>query len=175
MIAVGGIALYKKTAEYHGRGAAGEKDFMAVFGIPSPLDDDVSVVLEEGNDLLGSRDALSFEDAPVGLVDHFAEDADGTDKPPGKLPAGEGILHCMALVVGELADGGFGVTLDEPRVVEKIPVGLSVREEKPLMSPILTTYYKTLSDRVLTDKNTSITSHYHEGSWKVTYYPRLMI
>ena len=66
---------------------------MPVFGIPSPLDDDVRVVLEEGDDLLRGRDLLTLEDAPLGLIDDLPEDAYGPDQPAGKLTAGEGVLE----------------------------------------------------------------------------------
>ena len=124
LIAVGGVAPHDETAEDHGRGAAGEEDLVPVFGIPSLLDDDVRVVLEEGDDLLRGGDLLSLEDAPVGLVDHLAEDADGPVEPPGKLTAGKGVCEGMALVDGKLGDGGFGVAFHQSGIVEKIPVGL---------------------------------------------------
>ena len=124
LIGVGGVAPHDEAAEDHGRGAAGEEDLVPVFGIPSLLDDDVRVVLEEGDDLLGGRDLLSLEHAPLGLVDDLAEDAYGPDEPAGELPAGEGVFEGMALVVGELGDGGFGIALHQLRIVQEIPVGL---------------------------------------------------
>ena len=97
MIGVGGVTPHDEAPEDHGRGASGEEDLVTVFGIPSFLHDDVGVVLEEGDDLLGCGDGLSLEDAPFSLVDHLAEDAYGPREPPGKLTAGEGILEGMAL------------------------------------------------------------------------------
>ena len=77
LIAVSGIAPHDETAEDHGRGAAGKEDLVPVLGISSSLDDDVGVVLEEGNDLFRCGDLLSLEHTPLGLIDHFAENADG--------------------------------------------------------------------------------------------------
>src|SRR5208337_3184580 len=98
VIGVSRVAPHDEAPEDHGRGAAGEEDLVPVFGIPSFLDDDVRVVLEEGDDLLRGRDVLTLEDAPLGLVDHLAEDAYGPDEPPGKLPAGEDVFEGMTLV-----------------------------------------------------------------------------
>ena len=97
VIAVSGVAPHDETAEDHGRHSTREEDLVTVFGIPSFLHDEVRVVLEEGDDLLGCGDALSLEDAPLCLVDHLAEDAHGPREPPGKLPAGEGVFEGMAL------------------------------------------------------------------------------
>ena len=105
VIGVSGVAPHDEAPEDHGRHSTREEDLVTVFGIPSFLHDDVRVVFEEGDNLLGGRDGLSLEDAPVSLVDHLAEDAYGPDEPPGKLPAGEGVFEGMTLVVGELGDG----------------------------------------------------------------------
>ncbi len=123
LIAVGGVAPHDETAEDHGRGAAGEEDLVPVFGIPSSLDDDVGVVLEEGDDLFRGGDLLSLEDAPLGLVDDLAEDADGPHRASGQAHGRQRCRRGMTFIAGELGDCGFGIALHQSGIVEKVPVG----------------------------------------------------
>ena len=51
-ITVRRIARLDETIENQGRWAASEKHFVAVCGVPLPLDDNVAVRLEKGDDLL---------------------------------------------------------------------------------------------------------------------------
>src|SRR5208283_2437772 len=124
LVAVGRIAPYDETPEDHGGGAAGEENLVPVFRIPSPLNDDVGVVLEEGDDLLRGRDLLAVEHTPFSLIDDLAEDTDGPVQPAGKLMARKGVCEIVTLIRGELGNGGFGIALYQSGVVEKVPVGL---------------------------------------------------
>ncbi len=77
LLGVGRITTHDQTIKDHGGAAAREKDLVPVLGLTALLDDDVGVILEEGDHLLRGGNLLSLEDPPVGLVDHLVEDADG--------------------------------------------------------------------------------------------------
>ena len=73
-----------------------ERKTLCPYSCSSSFDDDVGMVLEEGDDLLGSRDCLSLEHTPISLVDYLAKDAYSTDEPPGKFVGRGGLMDGRA-------------------------------------------------------------------------------
>lgn len=123
LIGIGRVALYNKTTEDRVRGSSGKKDLMAVFGIPFPFDDDVGVVLEEGDHLLRGRDLIALAYATVGLIDNLTEDTYCPFQSPSKLMAQKGVFEVAAFIRDKLRDRCYGIAFHQPGIVEKIPVG----------------------------------------------------
>ena len=59
-IAVGGVAALDQAIQNQRRGPAGKEHLVPVQGVPTALDDDVRMLLEEGNDLLRCGNLLSM-------------------------------------------------------------------------------------------------------------------
>ena len=76
-IAVGRVAPFDQAVQNQIGNAAGQKDLVPKLGIATPLDDDVGMILEKGNDLLGCGNLLPLDDATLRLVDDLPEDTDG--------------------------------------------------------------------------------------------------
>jgi len=76
-IPIGRVATFDQTIQDKSGDAAGQKNLVAVLGVPATLDDDIGMLLKEGNDLPRYGILLALEDALVSLVDDFPEDADG--------------------------------------------------------------------------------------------------
>jgi hypothetical protein len=82
---------------------------VAVLGFAPLLDDDVGVVLEEGDYFLRGGNLLPLEDPPVCLVDHLVEDADRPRQLLGQDLAGKEVVHALALMVIEFRYGHKGI------------------------------------------------------------------
>ncbi len=64
---------------------------MAIFRISSSFDDDVGMILKEGDHLFRCGNLLSLEDPPVGLIDDLLEDTDRPFDPSGQFTPRKGI------------------------------------------------------------------------------------
>ena len=67
---IGRIAFDHTTIEHQRTGATTEKDLMPEGGLAASLLQDVGMLLEDGNHLLGRRYLLASQHPALGLLDH---------------------------------------------------------------------------------------------------------
>lgn len=117
---------------------------MSIFRLSSSFNDNIRVVLKEGDDLLRGRNLLPFQDTSFCLVHHFAEDAKCPRESSGKLVGREGVFESDTLVVRELGDGGFRVVFHESGIAEEIPVSILAYLVFLALRIVMTLFFTTL-------------------------------
>jgi hypothetical protein len=122
LIGISRVTPYDKATQDHVRGSSGKKDLMVVFRFPCSFDDDVGVLLEEGDYFLRCRDLLTLEDSPVGLIDDLTENTDSPLKSSGQFMSVKGIGEGMTFIGGKFGDCLFGVPYHLPGIIEEILV-----------------------------------------------------
>ena len=112
LFAVGRIAPENQAVKDHGGHTTREKDLVAELGLTPLLDDDVGMVLEEGDYFLRDGNLLLLEDPPVGLVDDLVEDAYCPRKLFGQDLAGKEVGKILSLMGGQFRDCRHGILPD---------------------------------------------------------------
>src|SRR5271168_1754373 len=136
---VRGIALQHSAIENHRGSTAGEADLVTEQRLPAILADDVGVRLEDRDDLLCGRHALSFDDPPTGLADHLLHERQVVVESIGNAHDAERLGGVqlrgdlwLAQQVANAAPSGMDLFSDGEQVaVSPLPVGRLLGVEDP--------------------------------------------
>ena len=122
--------------------ACGHQDFVPVDDLALSLFNDVGMGLEDRQHLVGSRDLLAFDHAPLGLFDYALDERQEMFERRGTVCRDKHLIEVVAHLGAEQLEGALPVTLDLARGRDKFAVQrfaslrpAAAEEPSPLSSP----------------------------------------